>query len=55
METTIVCYRMDCKHNERHVCGLAVVAIDSCGCCDYEEKDIYKEVEGFSRESESDI
>lgn len=56
MTNCIVCYNHLCKHKETNGCTAAVVEIGSDGnCLTYEEKDIYKEVEGFGRESKSDI
>lgn len=50
MDNTIVCYRMNCKYNERHRCSKITVVIDEEGCFHFDEIDIYKEAEGFSRD-----
>lgn len=55
MENTILCHRTNCKYNNCKSCGVAIIEIGESGCLDFEEIDIYKEVEGFSRESESNI
>lgn len=55
MGRIIICNRTDCKYNNCRCCDLDIVEIDDLGCVSYEEIDIYKEVEGFSRETESNI
>ena len=56
MENTVLCHRTNCKYNDCKGCGVAIIEIGVDGTClDFEEIDIYKEVEGFSRESESNI
>ena len=50
MTNCIVCYNDSCRHCSGTGCMAAVVEIGSDGnCLTYEEIDIYKEVEGFSR------
>ena len=56
MYNCIVCYNDNCKHHcGNSGCELAIITIGECGCLDFEEVDIYKEVEGFSRESKSNV
>ncbi len=56
MTSCIVCYNHLCKYKRVNGCTASIVAIGSDGnCLTYEEKDIYKEVEGFKRESESNV
>ena len=54
MENTILCHRTNCKHNNCKGCDVAIIEIGDCGCIDFEEKNIYKEVEGFSRDWQAD-
>ena len=52
----IICNRTYCKHNMCKGCACSIVELDIDGTCMFfEEPDIYKEVEGFSRESESNV
>ena len=46
------CWVGDCVHNcGNYECGADSIAVGTDGsCCTYEEKDIYKEVEGFGRD-----
>ncbi len=56
MANIYVCFNHTCKYKKANACTCAGVEISSDGhCLTYEEKDIYKEVEGFSRESKSNI
>ena len=56
MGRIIICNRTDCKYNACKSCECDIVELDIDGTCMFfEEKDIYKEVEGFGRESESNI
>ena len=51
MENTVLCHRTNCKYNNCKGCGVAIIEIGTDGTClDFEEIDIYKEVEGFSRD-----
>ena len=53
MENTILCHNTNCKHNSCRGCQVAIIEIGTDGrCMDFEEIDIYKEVEGFSRDVE---
>ena len=55
MENTVLCHRTNCKYNDCKGCGVAIIEIGADGnCFDFEEKDIYKEVEGFSRDWQAD-
>lgn len=51
------CWRSECEHNYGGCyCNTDEIELDSFGqCMTYCEKDIYREVEGFSRESKSNI
>ena len=51
----IICNRTSCKYNACKCCELDIIEIDDFGCANYEEIDIYEEVEGFSREIKSNI
>ena len=55
MDNSIICFRESCRFNSGFCCEAEVVEIGEAGCLDFEEKDIYKEVEGLSRESESNV
>ena len=57
MTCLISCCNIDCEYNHRgHSCHADDVEIDFDGTClTFEQKDIYKEVEGFNRESESNV
>ena len=50
----IICNKTDCKYNTCRSCECDIVELDIDGTCMYfEEIDIYKEVEGFSRDEKS--
>lgn len=51
MSTVCGCWRRECEYNLANQCMAHSVMIGSFGdCLTYTEKDIYKEVEGFSRD-----
>lgn len=54
MENTILCNRTNCIHNNCKSCDVALIEIGERGCMDFREIDIYEEVEGFSRDWETD-
>lgn len=53
MATVRKCYRGDCECNvEGAYCDACEVIVGTAGdCLTYTQKDIYKEVEGFSRDT----
>ena len=55
MDNSIICFRNNCRFNRGFCCEAEVIEIGADGnCLDFEEKDIYKEVEGFSRDWQAD-
>lgn len=51
MAKCIVCSNTRCKHNYRYSCEAAKLELGSDGSClTYDERDIYKEAEGFKRD-----
>lgn len=55
MMPCIVCYNTNCKYNYNHSCKAAKIEVGTdCRCLIREPKDIYKEVEGFSRDGQAD-
>lgn len=53
--TSIVCSNTMCKYNSGLSCTAAVVEVGwKHNCITYEEIDIYKEVEEFSRDGQAD-
>ena len=53
MGRIIVCNRTACKYNHCKCCDLDIIEIDDSGCASYTEIDVYKEVEGFSRDEQN--
>ena len=51
MVTVCNCWRRECEHNVASKCTATSIVIGGLGTClTSTEKDIYKEVEGFSRD-----
>lgn len=51
---SIICFRENCRFNSGFCCEAEVIEISDTGCLDFEEIDIYKDVEGFSRDRQAD-